>query len=64
MPDFMSATCRPNPEIADMINTTINIQSITKILFIHFRFYYATKVTTLLEMDDNNCKEMEFNDDF
>ena len=44
-----------------MINTTINIQSITKILFIHFRFYYATKVTTLLEMDDNNCKEMEFN---
>jgi hypothetical protein len=38
-------------------------QAITKILFIHFRFYYATKVTTLLEMDDNNCKEMEFNDD-
>ncbi|EDY94502.1 hypothetical protein BACPLE_02906 [Phocaeicola plebeius DSM 17135] len=50
--------------MADTINTTINIQSITKILFIHFRFYYATKVTTLLEMDDNNCKEMEFNDDF
>lgn len=59
------AMCRPTPEMADTMNTTIKIQSITKILFIRFRFYYAAaKVTTLSETDDNNCKEMELSGGF
>lgn len=57
------AICNPNPETADTINTTIKIQSITKILFIHFQFYFVANVATLLEMYDNNCKEMELNGD-
>ena len=41
-------TCGLNPDITDAMNKSIKIQSITKVLFIRFQFYYIAKGTTFI----------------
>ena len=51
MPDFMAVrpvTCGLNPDMTDAMNKSIKIQSITKVLFIRFQFYYIAKGTTFI----------------
>ena len=54
MPDFMAVPTPShmlNPDITDAMNKSIKIQSITKVLFIRFQFYYIAKGTTVILKD-------------